>query len=390
MGWGDSTDPAPPRSDRRMPANCTVQPCPCVPIKTLSVQSLAFVGDHGVLTDYRKDFKAGGKKFPKPEFDWDRKDDHPVPVSYSMGQTIVVLLTFEVEPANACPEIGDIVGQGPEGISFRYTNHTFTPGINKVTIKAEKPLERKVQVLDFEVLWQAKGISAKFDFFADFTKNTVYVTYDTPYNDTGLDNEVTENRLRWVCNLTNGDSNGHDSLRKIHDFPGFALGATTPDPHWLIATGRLQCECVDLAKFYMLSAEMLGLRTGEVVYLYPKLFKGTKESSNPQDMDTRAVKTSVPPHGEYQSHGNTEFLMFVDTHGGWNRYEACYKFTHPDKAGKMLTRYYAGGAGVYDTKEAVMKDVCKETQWIWEVPRSKDPVRICKNPGPYPAEKWKE
>jgi hypothetical protein len=79
MGWGDSTDPAPPRSDRRMPANCTVQPCSgCVPIKALHIKSLEFVGDHGVLTDYRKNFKPGGQKFPKPEFEWDGERAHPV------------------------------------------------------------------------------------------------------------------------------------------------------------------------------------------------------------------------------------------------------------------------------------------------------------------------
>jgi hypothetical protein len=135
----------------------------------------------------------------------------------------------------------------------------------------------------------------------------------------------------------------------------------------------------------MLAAEMLGLRTGEVVYLYPKLLKGTKESPNPRDMETRAVKASVPAHGEYHAHGSTESLIFVDNKGGENRYEACYKFTH-----NKLTRYYAGGAGVYGTKEEVMKDVCKETKWIYNTTSRREPVRVCENPGPNPAEKWKE
>jgi len=60
-----------------------------------------------------------------------------------MGQTIEVYLTFEVEPANACSETGDIFGQGPEGIFFHYTNHTFTPGTNKVFMAAKKSLARQ-------------------------------------------------------------------------------------------------------------------------------------------------------------------------------------------------------------------------------------------------------
>jgi hypothetical protein len=169
----------------------------------------------------------------------------------------------------------------------------------------------------------------------------------------------------------------------------FALNATTPHPHWGVAEGNIRCQCVDLTKFWMLAAEMLGLKTGEVVYLYPKLSKGTKESSNPEDRDLRSAKVSVPAHSESQLWHGQEELMLVDNHFGWNAYEACFKFTHPDSAGKEKTRYYAGGAGVYDTAQEVMKDVCRETHWIFRVKKSSRPVRICENPGPSPAEKWK-
>jgi hypothetical protein len=358
----------------------------------MTVTALEYVNDHGLLTDYQKDFQSGGQKFSKPQWT-SSPNSHSYPASYSIDKYIEVYLTVEVKPANACPEVGTIKGNTKQGVLFEVKDWTFRPGVNRIFMIARKALEHEIQIIDFEVLWEVSGTSVRLDFFGDTTWNTIYVTYDTPYNDTDLDNEVTEKRLKWICTLTNGDTNGHDSLQKIHDFSGgFALGANTPDPHWMIATG-LRCECVDLAKFYMLSAEILGLKTGGVLYLYPKLSKGTKESPNPQDMDTRAVRTSVPPHGEYQRwHGSpvpTEDLMLVDNNGGWNRYEACYKFTHPDKAGKMLTRYYAGGAGIYDTKEEVMKAVCKETQWIFHVPKSYDPVRLCVNPGPSPAEKWK-
>ncbi len=159
MGWGDATDPAPPRADGRMPANCTVLPCACVPIKTISIQSLEFVGDHGMLTDYRKDFKTSGNKFPKPE--WNEKHAHPM--SYSMGQNIEVYLTFQVEPANACPEVGAIFGQGPEGIFFDQTpsmpvftasvhspvntgvHRVVTPFSTEVTTKAEEKWTVKKQ-----------------------------------------------------------------------------------------------------------------------------------------------------------------------------------------------------------------------------------------------------
>jgi hypothetical protein len=94
-------------------------------------------------------------------------------------------------------------------------------------------------------------------------------------------------------------------------------------------------------------------------------------------------------HG--QKHDSEELLM-IDGGGGWNQFEATFKFTHPDKTGKMTSRYYAGGAGVYDTPEAVMKDVCKETHWTYVAGRLQSTgqatERICKDPGPSPVDKW--
>ena len=389
MGWFDSDDPDPPGTGGHAAPGCAVQPCPCVPIAAMDIVALEYAHDHGLLTDHGKDFKSGGRRFSKPEW----TPAHSYPVSYSMDQRVEVYLHVEVAPANACPEVGTIKGYLGDDVLFEVKDWTFRPGLNKIHATALQALAHKIQIIDFTILWEVHGTSVKLGFFSDTTWNTIYVTYDTPYNDTGLDNEVTEKRLKWICGLTNGDTNGHDSLTKVHDLGGgFALGADTPDPHWMIATG-LRCECVDLAKFYMLSAEILGLRTGQVVYLYPKLAKGTKESSDPRDMEARAVKTSVPPHDEnHLWHGGlvpNEDLMLVDNNGGWNRYEACYKFTHPDKAGKMLTRYYAGGASIYNTKEEVMKAVCKQTLWIFHRPKEHDPVKGCETPGPYPAEQWR-
>lgn len=384
MGWGsDSNDPAPLQSDRRMPANCTVQPCPCVPIQTMRVTALEYVNDHGLLTDYRTDFKAGGQKYSKPQW----TSSHSYPVSYSMDQYIEVYLTVEVKPANACPEVGTLTGKTKGGVLFEAKDWTFRPGLNKIFMIAHTALPHQVQSGNFDVRWEVSGTSARL---ADTTSNTMYVTYDTPYNDTELDNVVTEKRLQWVCNLTNGDTNGHDSMKKIHDARGkFSLNATTPRPHWDVAAGEIKCQCVDLAKFWMLTAEMLGLRTGKVVYLYPKLSKGTKESTNPEDPEVRSAKSSAPPHADLDRWHGQEELIMMDDNDGWNAYEACYKFTHPDTAGNMKTKYYAGGAGVYDTPGQVMKDVCKESRWIFRVKGSRDPVRECTKPGPSPAERWK-
>jgi hypothetical protein len=383
MGWGDAPDPKPPAPGGSTPADCTIQSCGCESIAYLTVEALAFIGDHGVLTDYVTDFKAGGKSFPKPEFE--RRSGRQDPVSFSMGQVVEVELTFLVGPANACTEHGTLVGRLAKDVYFAVP-HTFVAGVNKARLKAKRPLAAMVQVLDFNILWEAHGISADFILLMDFTQNAIYVTYDKPYNDTGLDNQVTLKRLLFVCSVTVGDTDGHVSLKKLHDARGkFDLDAVTPRPtHWIVADGTVGCQCVDLAKFWQLAAEMLGIRAGQVVYLYPKLGKGTKVSTSPEEPETRTASSSTPPHDEVDRWHHTEELTYIDNAGGWNAYEACYELNHKGKV-----RYYAGGAEIYETPEQVMADVCTKTIWIFRRPKSHRPIHECTRPGPYPAEVWK-
>ncbi len=58
----------------------------------------------------------------------------------------------------------------------------------------------------------------------------------------------------------------------------------------------------------------------------------------------------------------------------------------------MKTRYYAGGAEVYNTAEEVMKSVCKTTHWTYITDLRDVGGRIgeniCYNPGPSPVDKW--
>jgi hypothetical protein len=94
-------------------------------------------------------------------------------------------------------------------------------------------------------------------------------------------------------------------------------------------------------------------------------------------------------HGK---HSHNEELLMVDGSGGWNQFEATFKFTHPDKTGATKIRYYAGGAGVYDTPQDVMKAVCKETHWTYVAGHVRSTgqatEQICKTPGPSPVDVW--
>jgi hypothetical protein len=143
----------------------------------------------------------------------------------------------------------------------------------------------------------------------------------------------------------------------------------------------------------MLAAEMLGLKTGQLVFLYPTPGKGVKESTSPSDRATRKIEG--PGHAD-KSHDvdrPTEVMLLMDRSHGWNAYEACFKFTHPDKAGNMKTRYYAGGALIYDSPRHCMENICLRTHWTFmtdftEYGAKAPGENICWNPGPSPVDIW--
>jgi hypothetical protein len=361
--------------------NCTTAPCPCKPITSIKLVSLTFKSDHNLLKDYTTDWNDGGLRFPKPE--WTPGTQHPV--SHNMDKQVSVEVEIEVAPANACPETGTLRGEGPDGMVFEKKGVAFNSGRFKVSLTSDKNLAKKVRAFDFEIKWSTKGTSVPIS--PSTTKNKMFVTYDTPYNDTAYNNGVTLKRMEWVCTKCSGDSNGHASVKKIHDSTSvFDLSASTPSPHWKIAGGA-HAQCMDLAKFYMLATEMLGLRTGQVVYLYPKVGKTTKESTSGSDNERRSVSSSGHPSSTTHNAFNpNEEILLVDQNGGWNNYEACYKFTHPDTTGASKTRYYAGGADDYDTAQQVMKAVCKQTEWTFE--GTGGGWSICKTPGPSPVDVW--
>jgi hypothetical protein len=304
-----------------------------------------------------------------------------------MDKQVSVEIVIDVLPADACEETGTLRGEGPDGLVFEKKAVRFKPGRFTISITSDKKLPKKVRAFDFAIAWSAQGTSVAI--FPSSTRNRMFVTYDTPYNDTPYENGVTLKRMEWVCTLCNGDTNGHASVKKIHDSTAsFDLSASTPSPHWKIAGGTT-AQCMDLSKFYMLGTEMLGLRTGQVVYLYPKAGKTTKERTSPSEVERRSVAASTPAHPGGTTHGSfnsNEEILLVDKNGGWNNYEACYKFTHADTTGAMKTRYYAGGANDYDTAQQVMQSVCKETQWTFE--GSGGGWSICTSPGPSPIDVW--
>ena len=391
------TPPLPERSDVRLPgpsyAGASIHmswPFGRTKITSMKVIRLTFPKDHGLLTDNNTDWTTPGSRFSKPEWTFGKKS---FPVSYQKKQSITVEVAFEVNPPTADATDADVTGTAAFGsLVFTATNQSFKGGVVTISASATEPLPDQVNIFTGDIAWSVN--TAKDGPFPAGSSwgHTIYTTYDIPYCSTSRDNEVTEKRLSFLCNLCKGQSNGHDSVKSIHDLTGrYVPQAPTPGKHWTIADGT-PGQCIDLVFFYQLATEMLGLRAGQVVRIFPTLGKSFRESSSFADQpETRTISTSLPAHVRtgHSTLQAEEELRFIDKHGDTNGFEACYKFTHPDSSGTTVTRYYGGGARVYDKVDDVMKDVCDRTVWVYLAHTIPDEDwQHCKSPGPYPAEQW--
>lgn len=365
--------------------------CPLKKIISIKLTKFAFETDHKLLLDNNANWQGTGNRYPKPEWQEGRTNPSHIGISHTKSGTtsatrkrIDVTVSFEVTPPDANATTGKIKGTSSQTCLSFEGSVKLKGGTGSVRLTANADLPQVISTLkDITIKWKIVADGKPFDLGA-VGKYTIYLTYGTPYNNTPYDNNPTENRMKWVCNTCDGQSDAHQSVKSIHDSTGsYNLSAGTPHPRWKIAGGA-HAQCMDLSKFYMLASEMLGLKSGSVVYLFPKAGKTTKESTSSNDCEKRVISSSIPPHPTGTTHAlinPNEEILLVDNQGGWNNFEACFKFKNSG-----ITKYYAGGAGTYNTAQQVMEAVCDKTHWTYET--GPNVWSICVTPGPSPIDNW--
>lgn len=390
------------RKGASKPCNGTTQPCPAtakVKITSIRLTSFEFTTDHQKILDNTVNWQGTGNRYPKPEWKEGRSNPSPIGISHNRGQKVKVKIEFEVKPSNATSVTGEIKGSGGGGYLQFLEKTSLSGGKHSATLTSMTKLPDIVAALKGKrIRWKVTADGQTFN-IGKVGQYNLYLTHAPPHNSTSYDNTVTEKRMEWVCTTCSGDTAPHESVKKIHDKTGsFDLSASIPIPRWRIAGGT-SAQCMDLSKFYQLAAEMLGLSqgnvslpdpsitrdtgSGEVVYLYPQPGKTTKESASGNDCVRRAVASSTPPHPSPTTHDDYlahEEVLLVDGSGGWNNFEACYKYQQGG-----TTKYYAGGAGIESTKQQVMESVCQRTDWTY---KALGGWSVCTNPGPSPIDTW--
>ncbi|MCP5158334.1 MAG: hypothetical protein H6975_02780 [Gammaproteobacteria bacterium] len=349
------------------------QPCPeqCKPITSLTVIELTYHSDHALLKDDQADWKNEGALYPEPE--WTPAEQHPI--SHSMHEKVSLTLKIEVKPDNACPESGTLEGTGPDSLKFKLEGVSYQPGINSFSLTSDKELPEKVQELNFAISWKAKAESTQG---GGQTKNKMFVTLDTPIDEGKKEDGVTYKRMDKAVELVGavGSTDPHTIVAALmkkfpyytlekdpavpdkYDHPQFFKKETEKTGAWPMADYISSYgECQAIVRFVRGVIKQVGC-PGEakavVVWTDPDVDSGKTVLEKDFPATTlHNKKKKVGAKTWYAALADSDpgvvgALLKPDA-VGMNNFEACLKFTH-----NGVTKYYGGGAGVYDSKDEVI------------------------------------
>jgi hypothetical protein len=303
-------------------------------VPNFEVLELTFTTDHNLLKDNNSDWEDSGTKYTEPEW----KSGTNNPISQTKNTNVGVKMKIKVTPTDTPSKSYNVVGSGPTGMNFD-TSLSLAGGDNadKTATSTDK-LEDKIHAINGSIEWKFK-LSGGESTPVNTGSHKVYVTYGTPGG-----SSITEKRVAYVVDKASGQADPHDALAAVHG-GSYVLGSATPTPIWKIAGGT-PGECIHLAQFDDAAIQMLGCPAGSIRYLYVKLGESSKESASSSDWEIRASDGAK--------------LIFEDgsTPPGLNNWEAALKYTSGG-----TTKYYAGGAGIYNSVQDCMDAITTKTYW---------------------------
>lgn len=352
----DSKKPTSPSSSGGgTPACTTTSTCS---ITSISIKSITFLSDHNLLQDYDRDWRNGGSRYPKPE--WIPSTQHPI--SHTMDENIQLKIELEVNGANA--ETGDILGEGPNGMKFSAKGVNFQHGMPPLTLTSDTKLAKEIQELDLSIKWSVKNISAPIT--PTQTKNTVFVTMDTPRTQPRRPG-ITLKRMRQAVQDTASTRslNPHTIVNRIMSRWGSFNLAVVYDNAWELADNpTLGADCQTIVRYTQNIIDMVGCPgISEFIVVWAKVPTPTKGEEN-----LGTIPNVTRPPQWYNDFNPTVasrarwFAGLVDHGDGLNNYEACLRFEHGG-----TKKYYAGGVGVKNNANEVIK-VFKKMAWLSPAP----------------------
>ncbi|KYF80941.1 hypothetical protein BE17_12920 [Sorangium cellulosum] len=347
---------------------------------SIALHSIEFRSDHGLMRACKGEtgWRSGGDLCPQPEW----TPEHAVPVSISMGRNLVIRLGLESRGGAPGAAPAGIRGVGPGGMTFE--SRRLARGGAPLDLVSSRKIERKIQKIRLTLDWSA--VRARVS--PAHTSNIVYVTMGRPQTDKqdiwqedGVTLKRMDRSVSWIGPLDTLDPHAIvDGL--LARFPTYTLlpsprvprqyhhptylndeGGAWPMSDYPEETG----ECQAIVRLVRGMLRQLGIpgRTRLIVVwgdpnvgggretlsadLEEQPWAGLDVTKTVGDRVWRAALIDGPVEAGKTYPASHTRLPDGTLSPGLNRYEAALEFSHGGQ-----TRYYAGGAGVFDSAEPIL------------------------------------
>lgn len=276
-------------------------------------------------------------------------------------------------------------GEGPSRILLARRVRRFKGEVT-ARLKSKKCFPRKVQKLSLDIHWTAEDEAV---LTPERTKTTVYVTMarprvfpGRPFDEEGVTLQRMDKAVEWVEAMDT--LSPHAIVEGLMEkFPYYALlpspkvpaeyhhptyfnehGGAWPMAEHIEASGECQA-IVRLIRGVLFQVGVPGSVNAIVVWADPRIKGGRKplfadqEEKPEAGLDATSVINGRPAIAALVDAPVEEGKAYPPSHTrmrggrlspGLNRYEACLKLSHRGR-----TRYYAGGAGVFESKERILE-----------------------------------
>lgn len=239
---------------------------------SITLKSIQFTSDHGLMKDNRASWDDAGAPVPKPEWTSALPDGKSAPISHTKNKAVSVNLTFDVAPPTVTSVPLQIKGRSALSFLNFDTSGTVSGGSDR-TLAATSGLVIPDTIHDGylkeKIDWSAE-ILGETQVLASSLDHDVFATYDTP-----VGGGVTYKRMAKATELSKGfGNNPHDIVSgQMKRFPSYNLKKPYRGNIWPLADNiGDSAECQAIVRFVQAVNNMVGIpgiATGIAVYASP-------------------------------------------------------------------------------------------------------------------------
>lgn len=317
----------------------------------ITLKSLDFTSDHGLLQDYDQDWGLGGT-VPSPVWKADNPGGRAAPVSQTKGTPLTATAIIDIEPVSAAPLVVSLAGVATDSTLDMRGSAMLGGGLGQKLSLQGAPLSDEIwhySGIDIQWISEAGGVRGAAGWSLD---HELFATYATPRG------PLTTKRARTAVEHTSlVGNNPHDIIgHQIASYGYYRLGSAVVGEPWqfddIMPPKGKGADCQSIIRFIMVVNDAIGL---------PGEAKGLAVYADPAAPN---VPKTAPLHysgGAAGAMSDYPDYWLIDGGGNPNNYEATMEYKlegskfFPDVT--TFQRYYPGGIPAATQGKMTLEDV---------------------------------